>query len=87
MAHLTTAQLWEKGFLIGSSTILTDTSISDSQVRLSREARRAAAAMVGQDYALTVTPTSGSDLRPRMFFTVDAFTAGGWFSSAESSFR
>lgn len=81
--------LGDKGFLIGSSTLLTDRSITDAQSGLSSAARQAAVQKLNSSslYGLTITLNSGSDQRPRMFFTQDAFTAGGVFSSAESSLR
>jgi hypothetical protein len=85
-AGLDLEALGKNGFLIGSASLLTDSSISDAQVGLPSDARQAAAKRVGNVYGLTVTLKSG-DTRPRMFFTQDAFTAGGLFSSAEGSFR
>jgi hypothetical protein len=81
--------LGDKGFLIGSSTLLSDNSITDAQLGLSSAARQAAVQKLNSSsfYGLTITANSGSDQRSRIFITQDAFTAGGFFSSSESSLR
>jgi hypothetical protein len=85
------AKIWNKGFYIGSSTLITDSGITDAQVKLPSHVRAAyRSRLKNQGYfskilASTIT-LEGNDDIPRIFITHNAL-APGLFSSVESKLK
>ena len=67
--------VWNKGVLIGSATLITDSGISDSQVKLTAHDRQRARPYVNNNNAFTITG-SAADPRPHIFFNIYAFNEG-----------
>ena len=67
--------VWNKGVLIGSDSLISDSGISDAQVKLTAQERAKARPLVNNNNAFTAT-NSGFDSRPHIFFGIAAFNEG-----------
>lgn len=67
--------VWNKGVLIGSDSLLTDSSISDAQVKLTPAERAKASKLVNKNNAFTGMGSS-FDSRPHIFYGFDAHNEG-----------